>query len=1250
MRYAKALQFLGMFFLAVSAFSQTNVNEEQGLKPYDSWHGGDLDSVSMTNGGLILHVPLAAFPQRGNLDLSYSVRYSTKQWLWRCNHHNPPQCGWATAPNSGTQIVSSVDWWMQATNVADLDLGGRDWSRGVTSPDGNTHQLGTQQGGLSGPVFPLRSLDATGLLHLDNNTLVLANGTRYSYPTLAVSTNTGGINGLVEGVQASTVADSNGNQININSTGANVGWVDTMGRWIPGSVPTHTNAGQGGTLPVQPGVPTTDLSNCTSGTATALIWNIPGIGATTRTYKFCFSNISVAVSFPNGGSYGPVTWSLLTAVVQPDLTKWTFTYDGNGSLTRLGFPTGGSISYTYVWGPNICDGVGGTPQSLMVATRAVDANDGAGARTWNYSYALQSPSLVTTVTDPAGNQAVHTSTAPVAGECSLYENQAQYYQGTSATGTLLKTVSTQYSANDLYQDSGDIALNTVPTQVTSTLGTKTSKIVNTYDTSTTNADGNPVIIGSVLEKDDYDFSNMLVRSTLNHYVWQDNSTYKSNNFVGLLSSKTVCSQSINCVDGTLANRMAQTTYGYDETAVTSSGITTQHTSPPAGGNVRGNSTTVSHWLNSPSSLISSSAAYFDTGMKASSTDPLSYTSTYTYSSTFIGAYLTQTNLPDTGSPVVHHVISGNYDFNTGLLTRFIDENSQQFTYTYDNMLRLAEGDHPDGGKTTFSYPDPNTVTRQHLITSTPTLMYDTYTTKFDGLGRPYQTLHATPAGTAYVDTVYDQNGRVWKVSNPYYQTTDQTYGVTETQYDGLSRKLKIIKPDTGFSTASYIDNCTIATDEAGKQRKVCNDALGRMANVYEDPAGLNYETDYQYDVLNNLIRIDQKGSAPTDSTKWRTRTFTYDSLSRLSTATNPESGEIFYFYDNVGNLLQKVMPSPNQTGSAQHTISYCYDQLNRVNGRAYSWQNCQNGQLPLGTAVVTYTYDQGINGIGHLTGLTDQAGSATYNYDIMGRLATEQRTIAGVTKSMSYNYNLDGSSKTLTYPSGAVVTYTSDSASRMVSAIDIGNNINYVTSATYGPSDSLTGFINGQNGSFGGIYNTFVYNNRLQPCRIAVSNTSPVASDCLVGWGNVLDLGYDFHLGNGDNGNLFTINKWGDQTRSKAFTYDALNRLASAQTAGTDCAVILPDGHTKFWGNSYSYDSWGNLLSKTPTECTAENLSVTADTKNQVHAITGTDYTYDAAGNMMQMPATAMTMSTTPRIASAVWPGIPTPTMRLETG
>jgi RHS repeat-associated protein len=56
-------------------------------------------------------------------------------------------------------------------------------------------------------------------------------------------------------------------------------------------------------------------------------------------------------------------------------------------------------------------------------------------------------------------------------------------------------------------------------------------------------------------------------------------------------------------------------------------------------------------------------------------------------------------------------------------------------------------------------------------------------------------------------------------------------------------------------------------------------------------------------------------------------------------------------------------------------------------------------------------------------------------------------------------------------------------------------------------------------------------------------------------------------------------------------------------------------GKSEYWGNSYGYDAWGNLLQKSVTKCGAENLIVTADAHNWIHA-SGTDYQYDAAGNM----------------------------------
>jgi YD repeat-containing protein len=111
-----------------------------------------------------------------------------------------------------------------------------------------------------------------------------------------------------------------------------------------------------------------------------------------------------------------------------------------------------------------------------------------------------------------------------------------------------------------------------------------------------------------------------------------------------------------------------------------------------------------------------------------------------------------------------------------------------------------------------------------------------------------------------------------------------------------------------------------------------------------DVSNQPFVTVYSYDALGDLICVEQHGgvtgtgcsAAPTSdaASPWRVRRFTYDSLSRLLTAHNPESGTITYSYDADGNLLQKTSPAPNQTGAATQTISYCYDGLHRVTGKA----------------------------------------------------------------------------------------------------------------------------------------------------------------------------------------------------------------------------------------------------------------------------------------------------------------------------
>jgi RHS repeat-associated protein len=251
-------------------------------------------------------------------------------------------------------------------------------------------------------------------------------------------------------------------------------------------------------------------------------------------------------------------------------------------------------------------------------------------------------------------------------------------------------------------------------------------------------------------------------------------------------------------------------------------------------------------------------------------------------------------------------------------------------------------------------------------------------------------------------------------------------------------------------------------------------------------------------------------------------------------------------------------------------------------------------------------------------------------------MSTETRTIGGVSKGLSYDYNFDGSLYKLHYPSQAIITYTpwnngSNAVSWPSDAKDAGNAINYATGAAYNAAGTLTGFVSGNTGGFAGITNTFTFNKRLQPVLMSASSPSQT----------VFAIGYDFHLGAGDNGNAYSIANNRDHTRDQTFTYDQLNRLISAQNAGTDCnQKPLNPNQTKFWGNSYTYDAWGNLLSKSVTKCTAENLSVPVGNENRLQG----GYTYDAAGNMTWDPTDGVTSTYDQenRIATATKNGVTT--------
>ena len=676
---------------------------------------------------------------------------------------------------------------------------------------------------------------------------------------------------------------------------------------------------------------------------------------------------------------------------------------------------------------------------------------------------------------------------------------------------------------------------------------------------------------------------------------------------------------------------AETDFGYDQSPI--SAVTpgpTDHDEAnysATSTNPRGNVTTITRQCFPSCSNSVTRYTYDETGQVASLKDPNGNTTLYSYADNYTSglppgntnAYLKTITRPPTNG--VSHIQTFSYSYSDGKLTQSMNENLHPTTYKYiDSLDRFTEADFPDGGKTSLSYNDSSptpSVTTTTLITASQSLV--TVAT-MDGVGHVIKSqITSDPDGSDTVAKTYDGTNRIYTVTNPYRSTSDSSYGVTTYTYDSLGRTMSVQNPDGTAAQSTYSGSSTTVTDEAAKARKTVLDGLGRIVQVFESPTAFNYETDYQYDILNDLLSVSQKGGS-TNSANWRPRSFVYNSLSELTTSNNPESGRVGYAYDLNGNLVARTSPAQNQTGTATVTLSYCYDALNRIVSKAYTLQSC-----PMPSPVATYTYDQGAtsaNPIGRRTGMADAAGSEIWTYDVMGRVATDQRTTSGVAETMTYApYNLDGSVKAIIYPSGHTFTYTYTAAAKQLSVVDTTGGISFVTGAHYAPHGALASMTRATN-----VSSTYIFNSRLQPCWIYATtstalpwNTTSCTGSATAG--TIIDLKNNFNLGSTDNGNVVGVTNNRDSTRGQSFGYDSLNRLILAETTST-----FATSPTHCWGEAYQYDNqttgggWGNLTniagaSPSYTGCVQESgLSVAILPNNQLSS--GNGYAYDAAGNL----------------------------------
>jgi YD repeat-containing protein len=680
----------------------------------------------------------------------------------------------------------------------------------------------------------------------------------------------------------------------------------------------------------------------------------------------------------------------------------------------------------------------------------------------------------------------------------------------------------------------------------------------------------------------------------------------------------------------------------------------------------GNLTTKKVWVDLDSKWITTSNTYGLYGNVATSTDARGKVTEFFYDDATHALPNRVVVDPQNGTGT--QITTTVFDYYTGLVLSQTDVNGQQSTIDYTNHLlgaidpfgrpgltksptiNINGANHQRRVKTTYLDSSRQVIVETDLNAENDKLL-KTRTTA-DMLGRPVLT-ESTEDGTNYtisVTNAYLNMGKVTLTSSPRRSTAASTDGWTRVTKDIAGRVTEVAtfggatQPAwtgttgtfTGAVTTAYSANFTTVTDQTGKVRRSMTDALGRLTRIDEPDASGNLgttaspiqPTSYAYNVVDSLTTVTQGA---------QTRTFTYDSLSRLRTAVNPESGTISYQYDDNGNLLVKTDP---RSVSAH----YEYDSLNRATRRWYNASNSTSATthnspaLPSGvgaTDEVKFYYDTQTlpagapsysrgSTIGRLVAQTYGTGSNGdyYAYDVLGRATQKFQQIGTINYQLSAVYTLSGGLSTLTYPSGNTITNTYDQAGRLTGfSGNLGDGVtrSYATGILYSP---IGGLVKEQFGTATSIYNKLFYNSRGQLAEIRASTSYTGPTDYSGDRGAIVNNYSNQCTGicsgasmPDNNGNLRKqeIHIPSQQMRWQQYDYDSLNRLQWARE--------VLDGGAEQWKQQFTYDRWGNRTIDTANTYGTgiNNKAFTVNTTNNRLGVPGGQsgvIQYDAAGNL----------------------------------
>ena len=1022
------------------------------------------------------------------------------------------------------------------------------------------------------------------------------------------------INGAT--IVGGTVIDSNGNELTTGGSGSTTTFTDTLGN--------------------------TALSvDVVSASETTYSYTAPSGG--TAKYTVNYTNYTVATDFGVSGvaEYAPTANELVTSIDLPDGTAYQFTYEKTpGTCTPLedtyktncvtariasvSLPTGGTITYTYTGGTNGIEPDG--------TTSGFNRTLNPGGE-WQYSRGVSDN--VTYVYDPNLNSANVTFSGN-------YEIYRQVYNSSSS---LLLTKTTCYNLN--YTNCNSATVGTPITQIdayTQPAGGGTRLSQTTFTANGLLTDDKEYNYGALTGQ--APGTTNLIRETAISYGSYNGSGCTA---LGNSISNKPCQVIVYDWSSGKAVTIASTSYTYDQGSVTSTSGTPQHISISGS---RGNLTTLA--MSTGSTTLSKTFSYYDTGNINVATDVNSAQTTFVYGSGSCGnSFATTVDEPLSLTRSITWNCTG------GVLTQLTDENGNTETtnYTDPDFWRPASTIDLAGIQTNIAYyTNPTAVETAMQGLNGGNSAWD-FRTTVDGFGRPdfSQQLQA-PGGTTYDtwETDYNNLGQPNVSRMPYSAaaspSSDNTSapGVTTT-YDALGRVLTATDADKGEISYSYTAGPTamdvLQTTSGGQtfEKQFEYDGLGRLTSVCEinlsgnlpntGTCGQNttqkgYWTKYTYDALGHLLTVTQNAQATSGQ---QTRAFTYDLLGRMLTESNPETsntgqnGTTTYVYDTYGGTCA-LNPFPGTAGDlvlvAQPSgwTCYLYDQLHRVTDVGTSVPGavnpCRRFRYDNSAGYAGSTKPTGLaNMLGRLaeaatdtcistssdTLLTDEwfsygpRGPVQWEWELTPNSGGYYKMGMAVNDNFApWNVSLSNSSGTALFPT---MLYSLNSEGRLYS-VTASPEPNPVTSVTYSTSSTTNPLGALTNVTFGsGDSDAFTYDPNTGRMKTYTYSVDGATDSGALTWN--------------PNGTLtqlaITDNISGtSDSQTCNYLYDDLSRVSQASC--TPAPV---------WGQSFSYDAFGNVTKNTLSGENGLTFAPTYNTANQFSSIPGVTVSYGPDGRLL---------------------------------